>query len=568
MDNQRLFLFLALTLVVMMLWQSWQQDYGPKPDPQLALQTQPGAEPAGEAEDTGIPQLSDIPAPPPQTETPAPAVAPTPATAQAKATSPAPAPGEEVTVTTDVLKLVFNTRGGDLRRVELLTYAESLDKKDVPFRLLNDTLPDLYVAQSGFLTRDQAPAPNHNALFHSELKDYQLGDGQDQLVIPFTWTHPSGIKVIKRYTVKRDSYLIDLDVEVSNGSGSPWKGRLYRQLERTKVKERNQSSMIVTYMGGVASSTYNKYEKVKFDEMADWKPKESYVTGGWVAMAQHYFLSAWVAAPDQSNHFYTQAHGDERFIIGMSGVEQELAPGASTVFKSGLFAGPKEPKRLEQAAPHLELTVDYGILTLIAKPLYWVLDWFHGLVGNWGWAIILLTILIKLIFYKLSEASYKSMARMRKFQPKIQALRDRYGNDRQRMSQAMMELYKKEKINPLGGCLPILVQIPVFIALYWTLLESVELRQAEFILWIVDLSARDPYYVLPLIMGASMFLQQRLNPAPMDPIQQKVMMFLPIIFTLFFMVFPAGLVLYWVVNNILSISQQWYITRKIAATSG
>jgi YidC/Oxa1 family membrane protein insertase len=298
--------------------------------------------------------------------------------------------------------------------------------------------------------------------------------------------------------------------------------------------------------------------------MADWKPEQSFNKGGWVAMLQHYFIGAWVPDQEEQNHFYTRALDGGRYLIGLSTAERAVPAGASTHFTSRLYIGPKEQDRLEHIAPHLRLTVDYGVLDIIAKPLFWLLEKIHDWVHNWGIAIILVTLIIKLVFYKLSETSYRSMANMRRLQPKLMALKERFGDDRQRMSQEMMRIYKEEKINPLGGCLPIVVQIPVFIALYWVLLESVELRHAPFIPhWINDLSSKDPYYILPILMGISMFIQQKLNPAPMDPMQAKVLKLLPFIFTLFFAFFPAGLVLYWVVNNILSIAQQWVITRRV-----
>jgi len=282
-------------------------------------------------------------------------------------------------------------------------------------------------------------------------------------------------------------------------------------------------------------------------------------------MIQHYFAAAWIPDPDESDNYYTRKLDGQRYVLGLTGPLARIADGETSVFRSGIYAGPKIQKDLEAAAPGLELTVDYGYLTIIAQPLFWLLQYIHGVVGNWGWSIIILTIMIKAVFFKLSETSYRSMANMRRMQPRIQALREKFAHDKQKMNQAMMDLYKKEKINPMGGCLPIVVQIPVFIALYWMLLESVELRQAPFIFWIEDLSTKDPFYVLPVLMGISMFIQQRLNPAPPDPIQAKVMMALPLVFTVFFLWFPSGLVVYWLVNNILSIAQQWVITRRVEA---
>jgi YidC/Oxa1 family membrane protein insertase len=324
---------------------------------------------------------------------------------------------------------------------------------------------------------------------------------------------------------------------------------------------------LYTYTGAVVYNEEIKYEKVDFDDMES-QPFKADSTAGWVAMIQHYFLSAWVAEEGQQNLLYSIANTKRypaTYTIGMRSQAQQVEPGQQTEFNAQLYVGPKLVKRLEEIAPGLELTVDYGWLTFLSKPLYWLLSWFHSFVGNWGVAIILLTLMVKAAFFKLSEASYKSMAKMRKVGPRLKTLKERYGDDRQKMNQAMMELYKTEKINPMGGCLPILLQVPVFIALYWALLESVELRQAPFILWIEDLSVMDPYFVLPLIMGASMLIQQKLNPAPPDPVQAKIMMALPIVFTVFFAFFPSGLVLYWVVNNVLSISQQWVITKRIEA---
>jgi YidC/Oxa1 family membrane protein insertase len=356
--------------------------------------------------------------------------------------------------------------------------------------------------------------------------------------------------------------VVDIEHVVNNHGTAAWTGRQYRQLQRSEAAEAGQSKFIHTYMGGVIYSAEEKYEKIKFEDMLK-QDLDRTITAGWAAMLQHYFLGALIPDSDSAEHYYTRALDGARYIIGMIAPARTIAAGDSGVFSTRLYLGPKLQDEMKQIAPGLELTVDYGLLTVLAQPLFWLLKAIHGLIGNWGWAIVLLTLLIKLAFYKLSETSYRSMANMRKLAPRLQSLKERFGDDRQKLNQAMMELYKKEKINPLGGCLPIAVQIPVFIALYWMLLESVELRQAPFMLWIQDMSAPDPYYILPLLMGATMLIQQKLNPAPMDPIQAKVMMVLPVVFTVFFAFFPSGLVLYWVVNNTLSISQQAVITRRI-----
>ena len=552
MDNQRLFLFLALALVVMLLWDAWQKDYGPKPPASVVSETLPKPAPAAvpEAPPSVVSDTGAVPgAPPGQSQVMASPV-------------PAAVSGERIEIITDLLRLVVDTAGGDIRQAYLLAHPEKIDVEDSPIRLFNDELPDLFLSQTG-LSSSTGAAPDHRADYRAEKSSYILDAGMDTLEIPLTWSNDQGLRVTKRYILHRDSYLIELDISIENQGSEPWSGSFYRQLQRTKIAEKNQSSFIYTYMGGAFSSSFKNYEKVTFEEMSEWKPQESYLTGGWAAMIQHYFIAAWIPPTEELNHYYSKALSDGRYNVGMVTQAQTVTPGASHNFKSNLYVGPKEQDRMEHAAPNLDKTVDYGFLFFIAKPLFIVLDFLHEHLGNWGWSIIILTMMIKLIFYKLSETSYRSMARMRKFQPKIMALRERYGNDKQRMSQAMMDLYKKEKINPLGGCLPIAVQIPVFIALYWVLLESVELRQADFIFWIKDLSTKDPYYVLPVLMGISMFVQQRLNPAPMDPIQKKVLTFLPLVFTFFFMLFPSGLVLYWVVNNLLSIAQQWYITQKI-----
>ncbi|MDT8385227.1 MAG: membrane protein insertase YidC [Gammaproteobacteria bacterium] len=550
MDNQRLVLFIALSLVILMIFTAWQAENQP-PAPAVVETSGPGV--AGET--ASVPP-ADTPAVIPSLRDPA-------SSSQADA-----APGitrmggESISVTTDMLKVTINTAGGEISQVALPRYPAEQDTPEVPIQLLNDRMPRYFVAQSGLLA-SQGKAPDHHALYRAEQTDYVLTEGQDELKVALRWQSDDGIAVTKTYTFQRDSYVIAIDVEVHNASQEIWKGRSYEQFQRTEMAR--ESMFIYTYTGGVVSSSWDPYEKVEFSDMAQWKPEQSYNTGGWIAMLQHYFLAAWIPPADAASHFYTKALADGRYLLGLSGEERVAEPGGRAHFGTRFFAGPKDQHRLEQIDPNLRLTVDYGVLDILAKPVFWVMEKIYSVVGNWGLAIVFVTLIIKLIFYPLSAASYKSMANMRRLTPKLKALKERYGDDRQKMSQAMMEIYKKEKINPLGGCLPILVQIPVFIALYWVLLESVEMRQAPFFLWIQDLSAKDPYYVLPLLMGISMFIQQKLNPPPMDPVQQKVMQALPIIFTAFFAFFPAGLVLYWVVNNCLSIAQQWYITRQVEA---
>ena len=552
MDNQRLFLFVALSFVVLLLWQSWMEDYGPAPQVETAAPQENALPPATTASlPAGSADTADIPGAPADMATMERALPDTDVLKK----------GQFIDVTTDLFHIKIDTTGGDLRQADLLQYKATTEPESPPFRLLNDSLPNLFVIQSG-LRASVGTEPTHHVVYTAEQGSYRMADAADELQVSMVWRSPEGVEVVKRYIFHRGSYAVDLQHEVRNNSTAEWQGRQYRQLQRTQVAETGQSSFIYTYMGGVIYSPEEKYEKIKFEDMVDEKLDRS-ITDGWAAMLQHYFLGALIPASAETDRYYTNTLSSARYVIGMISPNRVVAPGSSALYETTIFIGPKLQDEMKQVAPGLELTVDYGLLTVLAQPLFWLLKTLHGLLGNWGWAIVCVTILIKLAFYKLSETSYKSMANMRKLAPRMKTLKERYGDDRQKMNQAMMEMYKKEKINPLGGCLPIVVQIPVFIALYWVLLESVELRHAPFILWITDMSSPDPYYILPLLMGATMLIQQRLNPAPMDPIQAKVMMMLPIVFTVFFAFFPSGLVLYWVVNNTLSIAQQWVITRRI-----
>jgi YidC/Oxa1 family membrane protein insertase len=465
-----------------------------------------------------------------------------------------------VTVRTDLFNAEINLTGASLIRVDLLKYPVSVKQPDEPMSLLLDSPANVFIAQSGLVGGKSAP--NHHERFTSQAPSFILQDGEESLVVPLKWAGSNGISVIKRYKFFRDSYRVDVSFEVTNNGEEPWKGSMYGQFQRAVAEERRGLFRTYTYTGGVVSTPEKPYEKIDFSDMSKSDLNLS-VEGGWIAMIQHYFAGAWIPDQATTNHYYTKALKDARFVIGMLTEEKTIAGGARDSLDLGLYVGPKIQQRMQAVAPNLERTVDYGWLWLIAEPLFWLLNRIHDFLGNWGWSIIVLTLLIKLTFFHLSATSYKSMARMRKVQPRIVAIRERYTKDKQRMNQAMMELYKKEKINPLGGCFPILVQIPVFIALYWVLLESVELRQASFIFWFNDLSVHDPYFVLPILMGATMLVQQKLNPPPPDPMQAKIMMALPFVFTFFFLFFPSGLVLYWFVNNLLSIAQQWVITRKI-----
>ena len=473
--------------------------------------------------------------------------------------------GQRIHVTTDTLDLIIDTNGGDIRDAKLLKYGAT-DDPTQPFHLMSDQGPLVNMAQNGLATQANAklPAPTHKSTFTAEQTRYEMTG--DTLAVPLTWQQ-DGIKVTKTYTFTKGKHLVDVTYKVENSTSESWNGSLYSQLVRNRYNP-DESWMMYTYTGPVLydGNADEKYVKHSFDDLNTQPVAGKMVTGGWAAMIQQYFLSAIVPSQEAQNNYYAKPLAEGRYAVGVVEPMMEIGAGQSGELSSQLYIGPVSQKHLAEIAPGLELTIDYGILTILSEPLFWLLEKIHSVVGNWGVAIILLTVLIKLLFYKLSEASYRSMARLKKFQPKLQQLKENYGDDKAIFQQKMMKLYKEEKINPLGGCLPIFIQMPVFIALYWVLLYSVEMRQAPFMLWIQDLSAQDPYYILPVIMGVTMYIQQKLNPsAMMDEMQQKVMKMLPFIFTFFFLWFPAGLVLYWVVNNILSVAQQWYITKKIEA---
>jgi YidC/Oxa1 family membrane protein insertase len=555
MDNLRLILFFSLAFLGLMLYQAWQQDYGTSPA-QTVNQSQSGAPAVStstEQPSGGVPDVE--------------VSAPTESASANVSKEAVSAAGQIVRVETDLLDLEISTKGGTVIRSLLRDFPLSLDQPDSEVELLSPDAPKMYIAQSGLIGSAKGIAPSHDAIYQAEVTDYKMKAGEDSLVVPMTWQSGDGINVTKTFTFHRGSYVIDVKHQIDNQSAQRIAVRDYGQLQRMEPEDKRSGFTTYTYTGGVYYNPTEKYEKIDFEEMAK-KSLNVDSDKGWLAMIQHYFLSAWVPPTEQVDHYYTNALPGPKYLIGSYSPVVTIEQGQDHGMSRKLYIGPKLQDKLESIAEGLELTVDYGWLTVIAKPIFWLLKTIHNMVGNWGWAIIILTLLIKAAFYKLSETSYKSMANMRKFTPRMQALKDRYGDDKQRLNQAMMEMYKKEKINPLGGCLPILVQIPVFISLYWVLLETVELRQAPWILWIHSLSDKDPYFILPLIMGVSMFVQQKLNPAPPDPMQAKIMMSLPFIFTVFFAFFPAGLVLYWVVNNLVSILQQWYITRKIEAQAG
>ncbi|MEJ2530415.1 MAG: membrane protein insertase YidC [Halioglobus sp.] len=488
------------------------------------------------------------------------------ATTTAREISPE-ATGRIVQVRTDTLQLAIDLNGGDIIELALPQYLEKIDRPDTPFVLLEQNETRTYIAQSGLIGPDGIDKEGR-AVYTTSASHFELGDGKDSLTVDLKWHNDAGIEITKRFTLHRGDYVIDVDYLVKNSSETRWQANLFGQIKRDSSSAPSvQSGMgIKPFLGAAITQPDDRFTKISFDEMAE-EPFRKQLPGGWIAMIQHYFLSAWIPNPDQTHTYSTRVTRSGFNIAGFTSPAMILDPGEGGEVGARFYAGPKDQYRLEEISPYLDLSVDYGWLWWIAQPLFWLLTKIHGLVGNWGVAIILLTVLIKAAFFKLSATSYKSMAKMRQVQPKMMDIREQYADDKQKQSQAMMELYRKEKINPMGGCLPILVQMPVFIALYWVLMESVELRHSPFILWIKDLSVMDPYFVLPLLMGASMWFMQKLNPPPPDPMQARIMQWLPIVFTFFFLWFPAGLVLYWVVNNLLSMAQQYVITRQIEAAS-
>ncbi|GAB4350583.1 MAG: membrane protein insertase YidC [Immundisolibacter sp.] len=544
METVRLVLVTLLLVITFFIYQAWR-----------AQHAQPAPVPVAEQ--------STVPTPAPEQAAPG-----TTPTAESAPTTPKVAAvriGRTIDVQTDVLTVRINTAGGDISHLELVNYRASASDRAPPYTMLDTAPPRLFYPQSGLLAEDGVSAPTHEASFESTADRYRLEAGQDRIDVPLTWQDAgAGVLVRKVYTFHRGAYDVELRYEVRNDGNQPWQARPYAQLLRRKGADaEHKLFMPASFQGAVYYSAADRYHKVGYDDMRQ-TPLAITLKDGWIGLSEHYFLAAVLLDGEQPAQCYTKALAEERYLAGCISGPLRVEPGQSASWHTRLYAGPKAQDRLEDVAEGLALTVDYGKLTVIAQPVFWLLSTIHGVVGNWGVAIILVTLLIKLAFYRLSAASYRSMAHMRKVQPKIMALRERYKDDRQQLNEKMMELYRTEKINPLGGCLPILVQIPVFIALYWVLLESVELRHAPFMLWIQDLSGADPYYVLPVLMGVSMFLQQRMTPmVGMEPMQRRIMLAMPLVFTVFFALFPAGLVLYWFVNNVLSIAQQWFINRQL-----
>ena len=542
MDFRKSILYFVLAILGIMLFHAWQHDY-------------PSVQPASSQAAAAAQHPIDFA---PTSNENAPSYQATPKTLSVAIPS-----SKMITVKTDLLDAKINLRDGNLVDAKLLQYPVSLKQKNTPVQILNSNNNELYVTQSG-LSVANAQSTHAPIQYTSDEKNYVMKDGENQLVVTLNGKTAQGISVVKTFTFTRGQYAIQTATQLTNHSNTKWEGNIYNQITRRDIPVSRFASR--AYEGASVSTPNTPYKKLTFEDMSESNFSRS-MAAGWVAMQQQYFVTTWVPPKNQVLHYYSRSFGDgddgqnNIFILGYLSPLIQLAPNATSTFNSTLYVGPEIAKNLEKLGKGLGLTVDYGWLWPISKFLFWLMSEIQKYVGNWGWSIVLVTLIIKIAFYGLSKKSYHSMARTRDLQPKIQQLKDRHGDDKQAMSKAMMELYRSEKINPLGGCLPMLVQIPVFFALYYVLVESVELRQAPFIFWIHDLSVKDPYYVLPLLMGISMFIQQKLSPPPPDPAQAKMMMFLPVIMTIFFFTFPAGLVLYWLTNNCASILQQWIVMR-------
>ncbi|PIP81182.1 MAG: membrane protein insertase YidC [Gammaproteobacteria bacterium CG22_combo_CG10-13_8_21_14_all_40_8] len=559
MERQRTLLIGLFAILSYFLFLTWQQDHAPKTNNNITTTDNSEI-------DVGLPQAStevELNESTPNIDTSVPME---PDDAQ-------PIQNDNISlieVQTDLLQLTINPVGGNIVGASLNNYTMGIHSKEV-VSLFTRNDQRVYFAESGLIGKTTPDGSSQKALFRSDKANYTLGNSDLILDIPLYYTNQDGVRFIKTYRLRKGSYLIELDYQVINNSDQPLKTRLYTQLLRDQLPDTAKSAGLGmnAYLGGAYSTQETKYTKYAFSDIVDdivddSKPLHVKTQGGWVAIIQHYFLTSWIPAKDKMNTLYTLKTG-ENLAIGAFQPAVAILPGTQHHLKAELYVGPKNQEKLKKIAPGLELTVDYGVLWWIGQPIFALLKMLHSLLGNWGAAIIMVTFTVKLLLFPLSNAQYRSFAKMRKLQPKMQALKERYGDDRQKMGKATMELYKKEKVNPLGGCLPLVIQMPVFFALYWVLMESIELRQAPFMLWIHDLSIQDPYYILPLIMGASMYLMQKMQPtAPnMDPMQQKIMQFMPVMMTVFFLFFPAGLVLYWVVNNTLSIVQQLAVNKMI-----
>lgn len=557
MDITRFSLYTALAIVTYLMLLAWQEDYPP-------------AIASGSTTEVTPSITNDLPATPSSTASETQANA----TDRPVATTPVSTPainsaenGEtgSISIITDTLELNVELRGGDITSLALPQYLKQLNVQDDPFELLELNSARNYVSQSGLIGRDGIDN-SARAIYSTSQTVYELADGENQLNVDLFYRTESGIEIIKRLSFERGSYLIDISFIVSNSSDADFQANAFGQIKRDSFDDPSSAGGFGrTYLGFVTTSADDPYIRIDFDDIDD-ATQTTDVQGGWIGFSQHYFITAWIPPVSDTNRFTTRKNDSEQYFGEFTGSAFSVPAGATGQYDMQFYAGPKEQYVLAEIAPNLELTIDYGFLFFLAAPIYWLLTQIDSVIGNYGFSIIALTFVVKALFYKLSETQYRSMAGMRRLMPKMQQLKESYGDDRMKLQQATMELYKKEKINPFGGCLPMLVQMPVFISLYWVLMESVELRHAPFMLWLQDLSVRDPYFILPLLMAGSMYLQTSLSPTPADPMQAKVMKLMPVMMGVLFLWFPAGLVLYWLTNGVLSIAQQWYITRKIEAS--
>ncbi|ODU42002.1 membrane protein insertase YidC [uncultured Aquimonas sp.] len=550
MNQARTFLLIAWLMVGYLAWDTWQQDY-----------SRPRAEPAPQAELSTPPSTGDLPEFQPERSSTSPSgSAPTPAVASS---------GRRLGVRTDVLDLQIDTQGGSVVQADLLAYAQEPKPGSPPVRLMSTQGQRYFIGQSGYVG-NRAELPNHLSAFTAEGDSFELGS-QDRLEVPLRWTSADGLSLVRTFVFERGSYVVTVSDRFENQTGQPVELSAYRQLVRVTPPALPGSSFTnpaaYSFVGAAWYSPQSKFEKRAFGDFSDG-PTEAKASTGWIAMLEHYFFAAWIPEADEAQTFSTATEDGGRHRIRTLGPAFDVAPGAQVESSARFYAGPKLQDQLEGIAPGLKLTMDYGIFTMLAQPMAWLLGVLHDITGNWGWAIVLLVVILKLALFKLSEAQYKSFAKMRAVQPRIEALKERYGEDRQKFQTAMMELYKKEKINPMGGCLPILIQIPIFISLYWVLIEAVELRHAPWILWINNLTAPDPYFILPVLNLLTMWATQKLSPTPgMDPMQKRIMQIMPIAFGVMFAFFPAGLVLYWTTNGALGLLQQWIILRRHGGTT-
>lgn len=550
LDYLRLTLFSLFLILGFFIYQAWDQEHpAPSlPNPEIV------ANPASSHFVPTLPATTAVPT------TNAPAAEST--LAPNNALPSTAHKGDLITVTTDQLEVVIDKVGGDIISVKLLKYPESLNSK-TPYVLLNDEPKTRYLAESGLLSPIGPDTKEQQAQYTSEQASYALDNNQNELNVNLLW-QKDGINVTKRFSFARNSFEIKVSYDIANQGTQPWVGQRYTQLVRTDAPPESTGGLIslTTFFGAAISTPQKPFEKITFKDMQANKVNVA-AKDGWAAMVQHYFISAWAASANEESHYYSNVTPTGLYAIGMLGSPITVLPNTKASTQAKLYVGPTIASEMQKTAPTLNLTIDYGWFWFISDILFWMMQKIYDVVGNWGWSIVLVTVVIKLAFYHLSAKSYRSMSQLKLLQPRIEMLKERFGDDRQKLTQATLELYKHEKVNPMSGCLPIVIQIPVFIALYWVLVESVQLRFAPFVLWIHDLSQKDPYYVLPILMGLSMFMQQRLNPPPPDPLQAKVMMAMPLVFTLLFKDFPAGLMLYWFVNTTLSYLQQWYVMRKL-----